>query len=224
MNLFKKIFSKTDNIKVEKTEKPIQVVNPKDPYAASWVDNDIEISDKKINGLIFNKNFRESDINSFLNYTTDQLDFDGGGWQVKGVLNFPGPFYTGETDTCGTGLIEAPNNIIFDEHGMEHVMIQPRTEQELIDLCNAGAVEVFGSYFCDGNDYWTVDLVKEWWNNRNDILNHLKNDELIKTNCNQEKRYRFYLDNFGEIDLRKYCYFLENGTYPTEEIKLPEIN
>lgn len=192
-----------------------------DAYANSWVNTDIPELTKSISELIYQKELTENIINTHLNLKTDS-DYGGSGWPVKGILNFPGPFYTGTTDSCGTGIIESPNNVIFDENYMEHVMIQPRNEVELLNLWNAGAVEVFGSYYCDGNKHWTVTLVKNWWVNKYEIVEHLKNNALIKLNCNQEKRYIHYLENFAELDLRKYCFFLENGFYPTNE-KLPEL-
>jgi hypothetical protein len=198
-----------------------QIGKDKDCYVNSWVENKIPELVKEITGLIYQKDLDDNVINTFLNFGSDS-DYGDSGWSVKGELNFPGPFYTGESDTCGTGIIESPNNVIFDENCMEHVMIQPRTKVELLQLWNAGAVEVFGSYYCDGNKYWTVQLVRIWWSNRNEILDHLKNEKLIKMNCNQEKRYRHYLENYAELDLRKYCFFIENGFYPTNE-KLPEV-
>lgn len=194
----------------------------KDYYVNSWVYNEISELDIEIARLIYQKDLDENTINTFLNFGPDS-DCGESGWSVKGELNFPGPFYTGESDTCGTGIIESPNNVIFDENCMEYVMIQPRTKAELLQLWNAGAVEVFGSYYCDGNKHWTVQLVRNWWSRRNEIFEHLKNEELIRMNCNQEKRYKYYLENYAELDLRKYCFFLENGFYPNNE-KLPELN
>lgn len=188
----------------------------------SWVDNKIPELTKSISELIYQKGLTEDIINTYLNFKTGS-DYSGSGWSDKGALNFPGPFYTGTTDSCGTGISESPNNVIFDKNCMEHVMIQPRNDIELLNLWNAGAVEVFGSYYCDGNQHWTVSLVKNWWGDRHDIYEDLKNHELIKLNCNQEKRYIHYLENFAELDLRKYCFFLENGFYPMDE-KLPELH
>lgn len=105
---------------------------------------------------------------------------------------------------------------------MEFVMIQPRTKTELLQLWNASAVEVFGAYYCDGNKHWTVKEVKNWWFEKDDLLQHLKDEELIKMNCHQEKRYQHYLEHLAEMDLRRYCFFLDNGFYPTTEI-LPEL-
>lgn len=191
-------------------------------YANSWVDNKIPEIERSIAELIYQIDLNANIINEFLSFGSG-TDFSESGWSDKGELNFPGPFYTAESDTCGTGIIESPNNVIFDEHCMENVMIQPRSKVELLQLWKAGAVEVFESYCCDGNKHWTMQLVRNWWSNRNDILEYLKNDELIKVNCNQEKRYRHYIGNYAKMDLRKYCFFLEYGFYPTNQ-KLPEID
>jgi len=192
-----------------------------DFYENSWVNNEIPQIDKSIAELIFQFDLNDKIIDEYLNYKS-YSDYTDSGWNDKDILNFPGPFYTGESDTCGTGIIEAPNNVIFNEHCMEFVMIQPRNKTELLQLWNAGACEVLGSYYCNGNKYWTTEKVRYWWKNKDDILELLKNNDLIKRNRNQEKRYLHYLDNFAEIDLKKYCYFLDNGYYPTDE-KLPNI-
>ena len=161
-------------------------------------------------------------VNDYFRYG-DNSDFWGSGWLVRGELNFPGPFYTAETDTCGTGIIELLNNVIFDDDGAEYVMIQPRIKAELLQLWNAGSVEVFGGYYCDGNEHWTTKLVRDWWASRGDVLERLKDKELIQSNYNQDIRYRYYLENQAAHDLRKYCFFLEKGIYPTTQ-KLPEID
>ncbi len=192
-----------------------------DHYANSWVNNEIPELDRPIAELIYRFDLNEKIIDKYLDFGNDS-DYSDSAWSAKGELNFPGPFYTGESDTCGTGIIESPNNVIFNKDCTEFVMIQPRNKNELLQLWNAGAVEVFGSYYCDGNKHWTLEKVKNWWENKNDILKQLENEELIKMNCNQEKRYRHYIDNFAEMDLRKYGFFLENGFYPSNE-SLPEI-
>jgi hypothetical protein len=197
-------------------------MNHIDFYSDAWVNNEIIPIEHEVSSLIYQNKLTEKEINSFLNYK-ENSDFSDSEWSTKGILNFPGPFYTGQTDSCGTGIIEAPQNIIFDENFSEYVMIQPRNKIELMQLWNAGNTEVFGSYHCDGNKHWTPKLVKEWWQNKQEILDMLTNGDLIKLNCNQEKRYRHYIENQAETDLKKYCFFLENGYYPTNE-KLPEIS
>lgn len=220
MNFWKNIFtgkpdSSSKNIRVKRA------FESSDYYANSWVNNHIPKWDRETAEFIFRAELDKRSFETFLPSVTD-FDMGGSGWQEIGFLNFPGPFYTGESDSCGTGIREAPANVIFDEYCHEHVMIQPRNRQELTQLLGAGAVEVFSSYYCDGNMHWTVPLVKEWWSNRGEIMEHLKNEELISMNCYQEIRYAHYLAHFAELDLRKYCFFLEHGFYPREEA-LPEL-
>ena len=190
-------------------------------YSNSWTTNEIPEVDRSVAELIHQLDLNEELINRYLNFDNGS-DFCMSDWKAKEELNFPGPFYTGESDTCGTGIMEAPNNVIFDENCLEFVMIQPRNKNELLQLWNARSVEVFGAYYCDGNKHWTLEKVKNWWSNKNDILEHLKNEDLIKMNYNQEKRYRHYIEHYAEMDLRKYGFFLEHGFYPSNE-PLPEI-
>ena len=220
MSFWKKIFKPTEQ-QTSENDFLIQKQEHIDHYANSWVNNEIPEVDKSIAELIYQFDLNEEIINKYLDFGNDS-DCADSAWNDRGELNFPGPFYTGESDTCGTGIIESPNNVIFNDYCMEFVMIQPRNKTELLQLWNAAAIEVFGSYYCDGNNHWTLEKVKNWWANKDDILNYLENEELIKMNCNQEKRYRHYLENYAEIDLRKYGFFLENGFYPLNE-SLPEI-
>jgi len=191
------------------------------PEKEEYLDIEFPEIDFPISKLIYSNNITEIEVNRCLKYM-ENSDCGGSDWTNKGELNFPGPFYTGETDSCGTGICESPNNVILDEYAMEHVIIQPRNKKELLEIWDAAAVEVFGSYYCDGNKFWTVELVKNWWKNRFGIIKRLNNYELINLNEGQEKIYLSYLKNEAEIDLRKYCFFLDNGYYPSNE-KLPEL-
>jgi hypothetical protein len=49
----------------------------------------------------------------------DFLDHDH--WEKRHPFNFPGPFYTGESDTCGTGDSEAPLNVMYDSYYCEYI-------------------------------------------------------------------------------------------------------
>lgn len=74
-------------------------------------------------------------------------------WSARHPFNFPGPFYAGESDTCGTGIDQAPANVIIDNEGCEYVFRQPTDYYELLCILNATAVEVLDSYSADGNDH-----------------------------------------------------------------------
>lgn len=135
-------------------------------------------------------------------------------WLHKHPFNFPGPFYAGDSDSCGTGPAEAPENIILDSEGREYVFRQPARYYELLCVLSAAAVEVFDSYSADGNDHWTYQACREWWRNRPQLLHELRRPDVIRANEGQAQRYAEYLRGAAELDLRRYCYLLENGTYP----------
>ena len=60
--------------------------------------------------------FLRQEVLPFQQPTTDYLAFlDNDHWGAKNPFNFPGPFYSGESDTCGTGLDQAPANVMLAE-------------------------------------------------------------------------------------------------------------
>ena len=70
--------------------------------------------------------------------TVDELPADKAGWfgidkltdifrpnfLNRNPLNIPGPIYGAETDTCLTGPLEAPENVLVDKNGQEFVFKQ----------------------------------------------------------------------------------------------------
>jgi len=144
-------------------------------------------------------------------------------WPKIHYLNFPGPFYTGESDTCGTGEREAPDNVLLTDHAEEYVFRQPQNFTEFLCVLSAAAVEVFDSYSCDGNDHWTYQLCREWWQGKDEFIRHLRTPAFRKHNGNRIQLYIDYLNGSAETDLRKYCYFLENGRYPIAAEPLPPL-
>jgi hypothetical protein len=145
-------------------------------------------------------------------------------WAKKHPFNFPGPFYTGESDTCGTGAAYAPTNVANDAHCCEYVFKQPTSYYELLCILNSAAVEVFDSYSSNGNDYWTVEACKHWWRNRAGLLQDLTTEAVMQMNDGQAQDYLDYLKGGAERDLRRYCYFLEEGVYPpNDQTILPEL-
>ncbi|MGO4294356.1 hypothetical protein [Chitinophaga sp. RAB17] len=146
-------------------------------------------------------------------------------WSDKHPFNFPGTFYTGETDTCGTGDGEAPFNVLYDEHCCEYIFKQPQNYAELVCVVDAAYLEVYGGYSCNGNDHWTYTACKNWWSNRSDIIVGLYDNRLQEMNGGREKMYIDYLKSpAAEMDLRKYCYFLEHHCYPAnDQVKLPTL-
>jgi len=181
--------------------------------------------DENIIKVIYQKHLLETDIESFLatNDHSKQIDCLNH-YDIYENLNFPGPFYTGESDTCGTGISEAPENVVCNNDGQEFVMIQPRSTIEMIQVLNAGETECFSAYSCFGNEVWTPDLVRGWWSQKGKLIDYMKSPESDRSNINQNRRYIKYLETYAEQDLRKYLHFLECGVYPLDEnVDLPSL-
>lgn len=156
----------------------------------------------------------DSEFNDFL---------DNSHWQYIKYLNFPGPFYTGDSDTCGIGDAESPDNVLFTEHAEEYVFRQPQNFEEFLCVLDAASAEVLNSYSCDGNSHWTYRRCQEWWRGKTEIIKRLSTPGFQKTNGPRTQLYIDYLNGAAETDLRKYCYFLENGRYPTNGESLPPL-
>ena len=145
-------------------------------------------------------------------------------WIEKHPFNFPGPFYTGQSDSCGTGDVEAPDNVMYDSNCFEYIFKQPSSFEELLSVFDAAAVGVFDSYSCNGNHFWTYNLCKEWWRRRHELIEQLNTDEVKKMNSDRVQLYLDYLDSDAEVDLRRYCFFLENNYYPaSDSVLLPDL-
>ena len=194
--------------------------------SAYWTNETIiDKAEIEILNLIYQKSLLEIDIESFFKAKNKEVSMDCfHHYDIYENLNFPGPFYTGESDTCGTGVTEAPENVVFSNDGQEFIMIQPRTTNELIQVLNAGAVECFSAYSCFGNEIWNPELVRNWWADKDKLIDYLKSTESDKSNFNQNRRYIKYLKTYAEEDLRKYIFFLETGSYPSESVSdLPKL-
>ncbi|SEO19358.1 hypothetical protein [Actinacidiphila rubida] len=86
-----------------------------------------------------------------------------GRWEELNWRNVPGPFYAGETDTCLSGPLAAPANVLGDEDGTEFVFRQPRDPAEVTAVLRAAWDEVLGGYAWDGDTRWTPEGVRAWW-------------------------------------------------------------
>ena len=169
----------------------------------------------------FVRKFESIYLKDPLIFSTEFID----NFNERNVFNFPGPFYTVETDNCGVGQIEAPENILYDHETREHIFIQPRTIRELANVISAAYLDTFKNYGFNGNEKWTTDLIKEWWSNRYKLIEALKSKAIVQRNGGQNYAYIEYLNGGAKIDLQRYAYFLKNGLYPNDdETNLPEID
>lgn len=150
---------------------------------------------------------------------------DNNHWDQKHPYNFPGPFYTGDTDTCATGPLMAPFNVLLDDEGTEFVAMQPKNYIELFCLKEAAAMEVYNGYSCNGNAWWTYRDCQYWWRHRGEVVDGLYRKRAEEFNGAPTRiRYINYLEHQAAEDLKKYCYFLEHGKYPAPNIlRLPDL-
>lgn len=146
--------------------------------------------------------------------------------------NTPGPFYGAETDTCGTGPIEAPDNVLLDPSFQEFIIIQPRTPTELQAVVMAARVEPFEGYGADGNKHWTTALVREWWSQRHRLMEELANALRQHARSSQPdephrlalERAAHFLAHEAEPYARQYVYLIENGRPATASDALPTLD
>lgn len=105
----------------------------------------------------------------------DEHDVNGAKNEEVFWLNTPGPIYTTQTDNCGTGQPEAPNNVGGDENYYEFIFKQPINRVELNEIKNAADVDPFGGYYFDGNDYWTNERIITWWSRIDTVIEYMIN-------------------------------------------------
>ncbi|MFE7191142.1 ferredoxin [Kitasatospora sp. NPDC057541] len=153
-----------------------------------------------------------------------------GSWEDRLWLNVPGPFYGGETDTCRTGRISAPQHVLYGgEYLTEYVYRQPRTSAEVARLVEAADCDPFLGYGCDGDAHWTPEAVREWWRDRGRITQYLSEHDWDGIDwARQELRaavrdYESYIAGGLAMDLRIYLYWLEEGRSPAPDDQLPQL-
>ncbi|MFF3537905.1 ferredoxin [Streptomyces sp. NPDC002466] len=153
-----------------------------------------------------------------------------GGWDDRLWLNVPGPFYGGETDTCRTGRLSAPQHVLYGgEYLTEYVYRQPRTPAETARLVEAADQDPFLGYGCDGDSRWTPDAVREWWRGRGRITRYLSAhdwDDMDWAEQGVAAAVRDFADYIaGPLpgDLRIYLHWLEEGRSPVPGERLPEL-
>lgn len=140
----------------------------------------------------------------------------------------PGPFYCAETDNCDTGAV-APANVAFtDGYGSEIVYRQPRDEREVYLLLSAAWQEVFQAYACDGDERWTLALVREWWAERDELLAWTTDvearwSETYPHEASLMREYRTYVTGGLETYLREYGFWLEHRRCRSASEALPRL-
>lgn len=158
----------------------------------------------------------------------EDSDAFSGAWEDRNWRNLPGPFYGGATDTCGSGPIVAPGNVCLDPDGHEFVLIQPRSQNELLAVVNAASHDPFAGYGADGNLRWNAELVRGWWAERRRLSEEIADAVKQGAEARQDRAYERILDlfvRFLEVEvedyLRRYLYLLDTGREPRGEDPLP---
>jgi hypothetical protein len=171
-------------------------------------------------------------------HTTAAIGFDGA-FSVRNPLNVPGPFYGANTDNCETGPQEAPDNVLLDSDGREFIFLQPRNPEEVKAVLLAARAEAFSGYGADGNDHWDLPLLREWWRDRQAVLEWVVRelkawdpgtvvDEAWLRQRNMTRvaalhAFRQFLEERLEAYLRVYAFFLSEKHPPQSGNALPEV-
>lgn len=153
-----------------------------------------------------------------------------GRWEDRLWLNVPGPFYGGETDTCRTGRLSAPEHVLYGgEYLTEYVYRQPRTPAETAQLVEAADCDPLLGYGCDGDRRWTPGTVREWWRDRARITQYLSRHDWDVIDWAEQgvaaavRDFESYLGGAMAADLRNYLHWLEEGRSPVPGDRLPEL-
>lgn len=156
-----------------------------------------------------------------------------GKWEDKHWMNTPGPIYGGDTTSCGTGPLAAPNNVGVDEEWQEVIYRQPVNRYELRQIVGAAWSEVVHGYGADGSLHWSYETIKEWWADpRHKIEQELQRLYEAQLALRDKKNYEGFSSLMRWMDylkdgvyqyLKVYAFFLDNGRIPTEGDKLPEL-
>ena len=162
----------------------------------------------------------------FINYG----DFKDVNW-----LNTPGPIYTTYTDNCGTGQVEAMNNVGGDEDYHEVIFKQPFTRKELKETLTSAAIDPFGSYYFDGNKNWNKTNILDWWNNSEERVSYILDNYKAELNLPDildrplygprqpiPENYKFWLD-FYQYGMKEYLEWYLSKIH-NQTIHLPKLS
>ena len=123
--------------------------------------------------------------------------------------------------------------MLFNDLGQEFIAVQPRTRDEVEQILNAARVEVFDGYGRDGNQFWTLELIREWWARRGELLRWVRgqirapvfDDTPPYTGYSTALlRFEHYVQHGLADHLRYYAWFLEQRRGTAEPNRLPEID
>jgi len=164
-------------------------------------------------------------------------EFFKGTWNAKYWKNTPGPFYsTTENLMSLLALNEDPHHLLYDEH-CEFIWRQPITSEDFSRCISAMSRDEVSSYQIDGNDHWTSDSVRDWWQRRGELVDWC-NQHLSRPVRDQTRflhgdpnstapdlvlAYLRYLDGGISNYLRQYLFWLENQRLPNQGESVPDL-
>jgi hypothetical protein len=121
----------------------------------------------------------------------------------------------------------------LDLNNLEYIFKQPSNIEELRDVVKAAKVNVLSGYACDGDAHWTLSLIQEWWERRQELLqlclsstylskdNATSRDDIIGV-YRRNARYRLQYVRTELADyLGAYSFFIEEGRVPGESDPMP---
>jgi hypothetical protein len=56
--------------------------------------------------------------------------------------------------------------VLYTDDGQEFIWKQPQNAEQVRAVLDAAYQDPFSGYAWDGDDHWTVDLVRQWWAER----------------------------------------------------------
>lgn len=159
-----------------------------------------------------------------------------GKWAERNWRNVPGPIYGAMTDNCWVGRLSAPRHVLYgddDNYEQEFLYRQPKSLRELLQVLDGAQQDPWAGWACDGDQHWTVDSVRAWWRDRARLKEWI--DRMIRewsaADANEQEHevltglrdYAAYVDANLELDLRRYCYWLDEHRAPPTNTPLPTL-
>lgn len=159
-----------------------------------------------------------------------------GKWAERNWRNVRGPTYGAMTDNCWVGRLSAPHHVLYgddDNYEQEFLYRQPKSLGELLQVLDGAEQDPWAGWARDGDQHWTVEAVRDWWRDRARLKEWIdrKIRERSAVDANEQahevltglRDYAAYVDGNLELDLRRYCYWLDEHRAPATDAPLPTL-
>ncbi len=93
-----------------------------------------------------------------------------GSWDRKYWKNIPGPYYSTTENMMSLLASNGSTEYLLYDDQCEFVWRQPTTPNTYSRCLRAMWCDEVGSYAVDGNEHWTADLIRGWWQRRPELL------------------------------------------------------